>query len=114
MNGWNEVDDAVAFFVDDFLCASVRKGGPFKKQTWHVVFSFGSCVRFDMPEERAPGGWRFRPEDFDDDYPKHRIAGGRKALAEIYAENRAHYKAAVLAQPTLRAVIRAAYHHLMT
>jgi hypothetical protein len=109
--GWLQVRDAINFFVNDFVTACVRKGGAFKKETWHAVFAFGTVVRIEFPDKKAAANWTFNPKDFDSEFPKYRIV--KSQIKRTYATNKAEYDRVMRDQTSFADVIRTAYKILM-
>jgi hypothetical protein len=63
-NGVINIKELVDFFANEFLQACFRKGGKFKKETWHVVFSFGSIVRVELPDLASPSNWVYQADEY--------------------------------------------------
>jgi hypothetical protein len=81
-----DLRSSVEFFSRDFLQACFRNGGPYKKETWHVAFAFGTLVRVNLPEDGVDDTWNYTPSLHEEQgYPSHRISDSEKrdALLEV-------------------------------
>ena len=105
--GWTEVKEAINFFVNDFMKACVIKGGPFKEGEWHVVFAFGTVVRFNLAASAPNEIWEYNPNS-DDDYPTHRFQK-KKDLTRQLKDNVKEWTAVLQSQSKYTNVIRTAY-----
>lgn len=84
-NGHKQVKEMIQWLSEEFMPACIRKGGPFKQGTLHVVFAFGTIVRVN-PQEHATvqRGWTFNVDVKD--YPTHRFqikSEARQAIDDI-------------------------------
>jgi len=89
--GAKNIRDIQTFLVDDFLKSAVMRGGPFKEGDSHVLFSYGTLVRFNVPKDVPKAGWTF---DAAKCFPSHRLVD-QKELAVIAAQNQKVYDKAI-------------------
>jgi len=107
--GARNIEELVAFFVDEFLRAAVKKGGPLKDDDYQVIFACGTVVRVRLSKDQVDAKWKFDPRW---DYPTHRVED-RKHLQDIWNENEHAFQQVLTAHPEQKEVIRAAYHKLI-
>ncbi len=88
--GATKIRECVDFFANEFLRGCFRQGGKFKNETWHVVLSFGTIVRVNLPQNLVSNDWIYNPQDYDGEYPKHRVLATDKN--DFYAQAKENYE----------------------
>jgi hypothetical protein len=106
------IDEIITIFKDKFLPLCISKGGPFKVDTIHVFFAFGSVVRFmksDIDEKMNPN-WEYSPKS--NDYPIHRFKS-KSEYKQIFTQYKTKYTQLLQDNLEYANIIKYSYYKLI-
>lgn len=105
--GYTLVRECTNMFANNFLKKCAEQESAFKNETWHAVFAFGTVIRIEFPENKAPEDWKYEP----DLYPSPDLL--LSSRHKTYGNNKKDYDRVIKNHDYATNVINAAYNLLM-